>query len=74
MVKDLPPYLVYNFDKYDFQPGQGRAWKVISIKKKYLNLTKFNYTKNITTVECIAADGCIMQPLFIFKGERFMEN
>jgi hypothetical protein len=74
VVKDLPPYLVYNFDECDFQPGQGRARKVIGTKDKHPDLAEFDHAKNITTVECIAADGWIMQPLFIFKGERFMEN
>jgi hypothetical protein len=66
--------LVYNFDECGFHPGQGRAWKVISTKERCPDLAEFDYTENITTIECIAADGWIMEPLLIFKGAKFMES
>jgi hypothetical protein len=67
-------YLVYNFDEYNFQPSQGRSQKIIGTKERYPDLAEFDHAENITAVECIAADGWIMQPLFIFKGEKFMES
>jgi hypothetical protein len=74
ILKDLPSYLVYNFNECSFQPSQEKSWKIISTKKKYPDLTEFDHVKNITAVECIAADGWIMQPLFIFKDKKFIES
>lgn len=73
VVKDLPSHLVYNFDECGFQPGQGRSRKVIGTKGICPDLAQFDHAENITAIECIAADGWIMEPLFIFKGATFME-
>ncbi|KAI3222258.1 transcriptional regulator family: Centromere protein B, DNA-binding region [Penicillium roqueforti] len=74
VLKGLPSHLIYNFDECGFQPGQGRARKVIGTKGRCPDLAEFDRAENITAIECIAADGWIMDPLFIFKGEKFMES
>ena len=74
VLKELPSHLIYNFDECGFQPGQGRARKVIGTKGRCPDLAEFDHSENITAIECIAADGWIMEPLFIFKGEKFMES
>ncbi|KAJ5102872.1 transcriptional regulator family: Centromere protein B DNA-binding region [Penicillium argentinense] len=74
-LHDVPARLVYNFDECGFQPGQGRARNVIGVKSSCPDLPEGERGENITAVECIAADGWLMDPLFIFKGsgKNFME-
>lgn len=67
VLKGLPSHLIYNFDECGFQPGQGRARKVIGTKGRCPDLAEFDHTKNITAIECIAADGWIMEPLFYLQ-------
>lgn len=75
VVKNLPSRLVYNFDECGFQPGQGRPRKVLGTQGlSPPDLAEAEHSENISAIECIAADGWIMTPLFIFKGERFMES
>ena len=74
LLHQVPARLVYNFDECGFQPGQGKAQKVLGIKGKVPDLTEAEHAENITALECIAADGWIMTPLFIFKGKKFMES
>jgi hypothetical protein len=74
VVKDSPARLVYNFDEAGFQPGEGKSRKVISSKKskgrgKAPDLAEAERGENITTIECIAADGWQMEPWYIFKGK-----
>ncbi|XBQ94315.1 hypothetical protein V6000_010144 [Aspergillus fumigatus] len=74
VVKDTPPRLVYNFDECGFRPGEGKARNVIGLKGSCLDLAESEKGENITTIECIAADGWQMDPWFIFKGNGiFME-
>lgn len=75
LLKDTPPRLIYNFDECGFQPGEGESWKVVSSKKNCPDLAESERTETITAVECIAADGWQMVPLFIFKsGGAIMES
>ena len=46
LVKDLPAYLIYNFDERGFQPGQGRSRKVIGTKGKCPSLAEFDHAEN----------------------------
>jgi hypothetical protein len=74
VVKDTPARLVYNFDECGFQPGKGKSRKVIG-SKGAPDLAESEKGKNITAIECIAADGWVMDPFFIFKGGGiFMES
>jgi hypothetical protein len=76
LLKDIPARLVYNFDECGFRPGEGKSRKVIGSKSKSCpDLAETERGENITSVECIAADGWQMDPLFIFKsGGIFMES
>lgn len=72
-IKDIPERLIYNVDKCGIQPGRGKDQKVI--RGDYApDLPESEHRKTITAVECIAADGWQMDPLFIFKGSMFMET
>jgi hypothetical protein len=75
LLHNVPARLVYNFDECGFQPGQGRARNVIGAKSSCPDLAEGERGETITAVECIAADGWLMDPLFIFKssGKNFME-
>ena len=75
LLRDIPARLVYNFDECGFQPGQGRSRKVFSSAKSSCpDLADDEKGENITAVECISADGWLMDPFFIFKaGGNFME-
>jgi hypothetical protein len=68
LLHGVPSRLVYNFDECGFQPGQGRARKVVGSKLSCPDLAESEHSENITAVECIGADGWLMDPLFIFKG------
>lgn len=75
VVKDIPPRLVYNVDECGFQPGRGKAQTVIGGRTMPIpDLCEAERGETITAVECIAADGWQMDPLFIFKGSTFMET
>jgi hypothetical protein len=65
---------VYNLDERGFQPGSGKSRKVINTKEICPDLPESEHSENITALECIAADGWIMTPLFIFKGKKFMKS
>jgi DDE superfamily endonuclease/Tc5 transposase DNA-binding domain len=75
LLHDVPSRLVYNFDECGFQPGQGRARNVIGSRSSCPDLAGAERGETITAVECIAADGWLMDPLFIFKssGNNFIE-
>lgn len=75
LLHSVPARLVYNFDECGFQPGQGRARNVFGSKSSCPDLVEAERGETITAVECIGADGWLMDPLFIFKssGKNFME-
>lgn len=68
---------MYNFDESGFRLGEYKNRSIVGRKGKKRPVPDFAETKrgeNITTLECIAADGWQMDPLFIFKnGGPFME-
>ena len=68
--KDILAWLVYNFDEYGFQPGEGKSRKVISLKGlKVPDLAESKRGENITAIKYIAADRQQIDPQFIFKGK-----
>jgi DDE superfamily endonuclease. len=72
--KDTPARLVYDFDECGFRPGEGESSSVVGSKGSCPVLAETERGENITAVECIAADGWQMDPLFICKNGRiFME-
>jgi hypothetical protein len=76
LLRGVPSRLVYNFDECGFQPGQGRSRNVIGSRSSCPDLAESERGETITAVECIAADGWLMDPLFIFKasGSNFIET
>jgi hypothetical protein len=74
-IKDISPKNIYNFDETGFQLGQGRAQKVIT---QYQYSSEKTGAKDrgqiVTSIECIAADGWVMVPYIIFKGQTHMED
>lgn len=75
LLNTVPACLVYNFDECGFQPGQGRAQKVFGSKTSCPDLAEGEKGENITAVECISADGWIMDLFFIFKASgNFIET
>ena len=75
LLHNVPARLVYNFDECGFQPGQGRSRRVLSSKSSCPDLAESERGETITAVECISADGWLIDPLFIFKssGKNFIE-
>lgn len=67
VTKDTSARLVYNFDECGFRPGEGKSRNVIG-SKSCPDLGESERGETITAVECIAADGWQMDPLFIFKA------
>lgn len=75
VVKDAAPRLVYNVDECGFQPGRVKAQTVIGSRTMPMpDLPEAERGETVTAVECIAADGWHMDPLFIFKSSTFMES
>ncbi|KAJ5379244.1 transcriptional regulator family: Centromere protein B DNA-binding region [Penicillium cosmopolitanum] len=70
--KNTPARLVYNFDECGFQPGKGKNRKVLG-QEGGPDLGENEHSETITALECIAADGWFMDPLFVFKGTTFQE-
>ncbi|KAJ5762907.1 transcriptional regulator family: Centromere protein B DNA-binding region [Penicillium manginii] len=75
VLKDARPQLIFNFDESGFQFGQGKAERVISSKPKHQQrIASAEHGENVTVVECVNAVGWSMSPLFILKGQRYMES
>ena len=71
LLEGVPGRLVYNFDECGFRPGEGKNQKVVGrkdLKRSFPDPAETERGENITVLECIAADGWHMDPLFIFKS------
>jgi hypothetical protein len=64
---------LYNFDETGFRIGQGKPENVISARGNYSNPTG-GPTESLTGIECVSADGWVMPPWFLVKGQFHMEN
>ena len=64
----IDPHNLYNFDETGFCLRQGSSHAVVTVYKHKRSPTAQG--ENITAVECISADGFILDPLFILKGEH----
>lgn len=77
LLKGVPARLVYNFDECGFRPGEGKNQNIVGrkdSKRSCPDLAETERGENITALECVAADGWQMDPLFIFKsGGAIME-
>ena len=69
------PKNIYNFDESGFQIGQGKSQRVVTKQRQH---AKFIPTggvgETVTGIECIAADGWVMPPFFLFQGSYHLEN
>jgi hypothetical protein len=75
-ISQIPPRNIYNFDETGFQIGQGKSQKVVTTRPN--QTLRGNPTKEmgelVSAIECIAADGFVLLPYFIFKGVIHMER
>lgn len=66
---------IYNFDESGFKIGEGKARKVETTKAgQSASIGTGGPSESLTSIECIAADGWVMPPWFLVKGEFHMEN
>ena len=73
-VKRIPPSNIYNFDETGFQLGQGKPQKVISRNKQRTRLLSSERGELLTGIECIAADGWLMEPYTVAPGLVHLER
>ncbi|KAJ5908521.1 transposase [Penicillium taxi] len=73
VLRGVPSRLIYNFDECGFRPDEDKNQKAVS-RVNVPDLAETERGENITVVECIAADGWVMDPLFILKDNVFMES
>jgi hypothetical protein len=71
--KNLQPRDIYNFDESGFKIGEGKPQKVVS-SRTTSHVATGGPAEAITAIECIAADGWLMPPWFLVKGQYHMEN
>lgn len=74
LVKRIPPSNIYNFDETGFQLGQGKPQKVITRNKHRTRLLSGEKGDLLTGIECIAADGWLMEPYFVAPGVVHLER
>ncbi|KAJ5149826.1 hypothetical protein N7448_001404 [Penicillium atrosanguineum] len=73
-VKRIPPSNIYNFDETGFQLGQGKPQKVISRNQQRTRPLSSERGELLTGIECIAADGWLMEPYFVAPGLVHLER
>ena len=67
-VERIPPSNIYNFDETGFQLGQGKPQKVITRNQQRTRLFSSERGELLTRIECVAADGWLMEPYFVAPG------
>jgi hypothetical protein len=65
---------VYNFDETNFQPGRGKAQRVITRHPERALIRHETGHESLTATEYVAADGFVGNPLFILTGKWHMED
>jgi hypothetical protein len=75
-IARIPPKNIYNFDESGFQLGQGKSQKVVTSNpiRASRGIATSDTNESLTAIECIAADGTVIPPYFIFKGEYHLER
>jgi hypothetical protein len=69
------PRNLYNFDETGFIVGQGKKEAVVTAyPKTSKRVSSLSSRESVTVVECINAEGKIIPPLLIPKGEKHMEE
>ncbi|KAJ5982202.1 hypothetical protein N7451_012302 [Penicillium sp. IBT 35674x] len=64
----------YNFDETGFQLDQGKPQKAISRNRQRTRLLSGERGDLLTVIECIAADGWLMEPYFVAPGTVHLER
>ena len=64
---------LYNWDETGFQLGIGTKENVASTRENETIATS-GIGQNITSIECISADGWVMHPWFLLRGSEQMED
>jgi hypothetical protein len=71
----IRPMNIYNFDESGFQLGQGKAQNVVTTNPAAAaHIPTGDKGESVTTIECIAANGWVMAPFFLIKGQAHLEN
>ncbi|KAJ5981908.1 hypothetical protein N7451_012008 [Penicillium sp. IBT 35674x] len=70
----VSPSNIYNFDETGFQIGQGKPRKVISRNRQRTRLLSCERGELLTGIECIAADGWLMEPYFVAPETVHLER
>jgi hypothetical protein len=75
LLRNTSPKNIYNFDETGFRIGQQKDEKVITAfpdRSAWAPTEETN--EGITAIECIAANGDVIPPYFIVKGEYHLER
>ncbi|KAG0152664.1 hypothetical protein PDIDSM_2469 [Penicillium digitatum] len=67
------PHEIFNWDETGYRIGKGKARKVITSRTTSYIATG-GQSESITGIECISADGWLMLPWFLPKGNTHMEE
>jgi hypothetical protein len=66
----LRPKNIYNFDESGFMLGEGKKQNIITANPSASEyIATGDRGQSLTAIECIAADGWVMSPFFLFAGE-----
>ncbi|KOS39223.1 hypothetical protein ACN38_g9942 [Penicillium nordicum] len=71
-IKRIPTKNIYKFDETGFLLGQGRPQNVISANKHRTRTHSFERGQLVTGIECVAADGWVMEPYFVAPGKAHL--
>ena len=74
LVKRISPSNIYNFDETGFALGQGKPQKVISRFRERTRILSGERGELLTGIECVAADGLVMEPYFVAPGSVHLER
>ena len=73
-VRRISPSNIYNFDETGFALGQGKPQKVISRFRERTRMLSGERGELLTGIECVAADGWVMEPYFVAPGLVHLER
>jgi hypothetical protein len=75
-VARILPKNIYNFDESGFQLGQGKPQNVVTThpERAARGNSTSEISESLTVIECITADGFVIPPYFVFKGEYHLER
>ena len=74
IVCSIPPSNIYKFDETGYQLGQGKPQKVTSRNRQRTRILSGERGILLTRIECVAADGWVMEPYFVAQGDVHLER